>query len=83
MMAYTVKLWGNFFRLLVYEKQEISLAEVYEREGKSVISVCKKAQKRQQMHCMAAIKSGKGSGFVICSYLKDSAFTAVKGRQRS
>ena len=34
-----------FFRLLVYGRVGISLIEVYERGGKSVILVCKKAQK--------------------------------------
>ena len=37
---------GTFFRLLVYERVGISLIEIYERGGKSVmILVCKKAQK--------------------------------------
>ena len=36
---------GTFFRLRVFKKIEISLAEVYERVGKYVISVSKKAQK--------------------------------------
>ena len=36
---------GTFFRLQVYKGVEISLAEVYERIGKCVISVSKKAQK--------------------------------------
>ena len=36
---------GAFVRLQVYERVEISLVEVYEREGKSVIWVCKKDQK--------------------------------------
>ena len=36
---------GTFFRLQVYKRVEISLAEVYERVGKCVISVSKKAQK--------------------------------------
>ena len=30
---------GTFFRLTVYERVGISLVEVYEREGKCVISV--------------------------------------------
>ena len=42
--------------------------------GKSVILIGKKAQKDQQMHVMAVKKSRKRSGFVIYSYLKDSAF---------
>ena len=72
----------------MYDRQEISLVEVYERVGKSVISVSKKAQKGQQMHynSMSVIKSGKEFGLVICSYFKNSALTAIKsnkGMQRS
>ena len=48
---------GTFFRL-----------QVYERVGKSVTSVCKKAQKGLQMHFMAVKRSRKSSGFLICSY---------------
>ena len=47
--------------------------EVYERVGKSVISVCKKAQNGQQMHFVAVKKSKKRSGVVVNSYVKDSA----------
>ena len=36
---------GTFIMLQVYKRVEISLAEVYERVGKCVISVSKKAQK--------------------------------------
>ena len=36
---------GTFFRLQVYERAGISLAEVFKRVGKSVIWVCKRAQK--------------------------------------
>ena len=36
---------GNFFRLQVYKRVEISLAEVYEKVGKWVNSVSKEAQK--------------------------------------
>ena len=36
---------GTFFRRQVYKRVEISLAEVYERVAKCVISVSKKAQK--------------------------------------
>ena len=72
----------------MYDRQEISLVEVYERVGKSVTSVSKKAQKGQQMHynSMAVIKSEKEFGLVICSYFKNSALTAIKsnkGMQRS
>ena len=35
---------GTFIMLQVYKRVEISLAEVYERVGKCVISVSKKAQ---------------------------------------
>ena len=34
------------------------------------------------MHFMGVEKLRKRSGFVICSYLKDSAFTAVKRNAR-
>ena len=36
---------GIFFRLQVYERIGISLAEVSKRVGKSVIWVCERAQK--------------------------------------
>ena len=36
---------GTVFRLQVYKRVEISLAEVHERVGKCVISVSKKVQK--------------------------------------
>ena len=36
---------GIFFRLQVYERGGISLAEEYKRIGKSVIWVCERAQK--------------------------------------
>ena len=38
-------LWVTFYRLQVYERAGISPVEMCERVGKSVISVCKKAQK--------------------------------------
>ena len=40
--------------------------------GKSVISVCKKAKKGEQVHFMAEKKLRKRSGFKIYSYFKDS-----------
>ena len=67
-----------FFRLQVYERVGISLAEEYDRVGKSVISVCKKAQKNWQMNFMAVKMSRKRSGVVIYSYLKDDVVTAMK-----
>ena len=57
---------GLLFQALgPYERVEISLIEVYEMVGKSVISVGKKAQKSYQMHFVAVKKSRKLSGFVI------------------
>ena len=55
----------------------ILLIEVYKRVGKSVIWVCERAQ-RANRSFYGFIKSRKRSIFVIDSYLKDSAFTAVK-----
>ena len=48
---------GTLFRLQVYERVGILIAEVYKRVGKSVISVGKKAYKGKQMHFMATKKS--------------------------
>ena len=50
---------GTFFRLQVYERVRISLVEVHQRQGKSVISCCKKAQKGYQMHFLAVRKARK------------------------
>ena len=52
----------------------ISPVEAYERVGKSVISVCKKAHVGWQIHFMAL----KNSGLVIYWYFKDSPLTAAK-----
>ena len=49
------------------------------RLGKSVILVDKNYQQGRQMDFMAVKKARRRSIFVIDSYLKDSAFTAVKG----
>ena len=43
---------GTFFRLQVYERVGILLVVVYERVGKSVIWVCKRAQRAEQMSFM-------------------------------
>ena len=67
---------GTLFMLQVYEREGISVAELYEWVGKSVISAGKKAQKGQQIHFIVEKKSRKRSGFVIYSYFKD---TALKG----
>ena len=70
---------GTFFMIQVHEScVGITLVEVHERVEKSVISVFKRAQNGQQMHIMAVKEPRKLSGFVIYSYLKESAFTAVK-----
>ena len=65
---------GTFFRL--HGKVGNTLVEEYERIGKSVISVCKKSQKGLTREIYGCDKVG--SGFVIYSYVKESAFTAVK-----
>ena len=44
---------GIFFKLQVYERGEISLGEVYKRPGKSVIWVCERAQRAEQMNFLA------------------------------
>ena len=60
MMAYTGRLRpkGVFFLWLqVYERIGILLVEVYERVAKSVIWVCKRARKGQQMNFIAVKES--------------------------
>ena len=44
---------GTFFRHQVYERVGISILEVYEWVGKSVIWVSDRAQRAEQMNCMA------------------------------
>lgn len=57
----------------ILKGRDFTIADVYGRLGKSVISVCiKKAKKGLQMRFMAL----KDTAFVI--YFKNSAFTAVK-----
>ena len=56
----------------------ISLIEIYERVGKSVISACKKSQKSNRYILSAAKKSRKHFGFVIHKFFIDSGFTAVE-----
>ena len=57
---------GLLFQALgPYERVGISLIEVYEMVGKCVISVLKKAQKRNQMHFVAVKKSRKHSFLVL------------------
>ena len=58
--------WDIFFRCQVYEGVGISLAEVTEGVGKSVILICViKAQKASHMHFMAVKNSRTLPGFVI------------------
>ena len=56
----------------------ISLIEIYERVGKSVISACKKSQKSNRYILSAAKKSRKHFGFVINKFFINSGFTAVQ-----
>ena len=57
---------GLLFQALgPYERVGIPLIEVYEMVGKCVISVLKKAQKRNQMHFVAVKKSRKHSFVVL------------------
>ena len=73
---------GTFSRLHVYKRVEMSIAEIYERVGRSVISICKKTQKGQQMNLTAVKESRKRYGLVIYSHLKDSAFTAAERKAK-
>ena len=69
---------GIFFRLHEYERLGISLAEVY-KKGREICHLgLWEASKGLADEFYGFIKSRKRSLFVICSYLKDSAFTAVK-----
>ena len=65
-----------FFRLQVHERVEISPVEDYKRVGKTVISVCQKAQKGQQMH-FKAVKVRETFRFCDLFKLKKSTFIAV------
>ena len=65
-MAYTGRL-----KLQQHERTGISLVEVYERVGKWVTSVCENAHRVYDCE-----KPRKRSGFLIISYLKDSAVIA-------
>ena len=55
-------------RLLVYERVGILLIEAFERVGKSVISVSRKAQNGRQSHFMAEKKLRKRPSFVIYNF---------------
>ena len=73
----------TFFRPQVYERVGISLVEVYKRVGKSVIWACERTQKGWQMNFMDfESRENVLFSFVIDSYLKDSAFTEVKRKNK-
>ena len=65
-----------FFSLQVHESVEISLVEVFERVGKTVISVCQKVQKGKQMHFIA-VKIRATFWFCDLFKLKKSTFIVV------
>ena len=71
-----------FFRLQVHERVEISLVEDYKRVGKTVISVCQKAQKGQQMHFMA-VKVRETFRFCDLFKLKKVHLLQLQGIQSS
>ena len=60
------RLQASGFRLQVYKRVRISLTEVYQRGGKSDISVCKRPNRAKGSYSLWH------SGYVIYSYLKDS-----------
>ena len=72
-----------YTRLQVHERVGILLVELYEREGKSVTVVCKKAQKGQEMHFMAVKTSRKRSVFTIVHILKTVNLQRLKGISNS
>ena len=61
---------GHIFQGQVDERVGMSVVEVHNGVGNSVISVCK-------FHFVIVEKSIKHNGFVIYSYFKGSAFTAA------
>ena len=70
-MAYTSRLHPKrvpFLRFQQCEMVGILSFEVYERVGKSVFSVCKRAQNGLKVHVMVVKKLENSPGFVIYSY---------------
>ena len=65
-------LMGYLIRLRVYERVGVSLVEVCEWVGKSVISVVKRLKRAAHVK-----KTRKRSVFVVYSYFKDSEFTSA------
>ena len=70
----------SFLRLEQCEKIGILQFEVYERVGKSVFSVCKRAQNGLKMHFVVVKKLEKSPGFVIYSYLRTVVHLYFKSR---
>ena len=70
----------SFLRLEQCEKIGILQFEVYERVGKSVFSVCKRAQNGLKMHFVVGKKWEKSPGFVIYSYLRTVVHLYFKSR---
>ena len=61
---------STLFRLQAYERVEILQVEVYERIGKSVISICEKVQRGQKLHFKPVKKSRKRCDSVCIHNLK-------------
>ena len=62
--------YNGLYRLQVYERVGILAVELYEREGKSVILVCKKKR------CI--FMAVKTFCFYDCAYFRDCEFAAAK-----
>ena len=69
---------GTFFRLQSYERAGILLVEAYKSRQGNLSFGSVKGPKGLTDDFYGFIKSRKRFSFVIDSYLKDSAFTAVK-----
>ena len=67
---------------VIYERVRISLAEVYERVGKSVLAVCVRTLKGLTDAFSAFYGCKKDQNLLVLimiySYLKDNAFMPVK-----
>ena len=74
---------STLFRLQVYERVEILQVEVYERIGKSVISICKVQMVNRSWHFMAVKKTRKGCDLVCIHNLKIKYLQQLKGIQSS
>ena len=83
-MAYTgrLRLKGVSFSVQEYERVGISLVEVYKRGGEYFIWVCERAQINGLVdEFQDFMKLRKHAVFVIDSYFKDSALTALKNER--